>query len=344
MRYGWPIASLAALLVGTAPVRADTRSIDFQGPSAVLEGERAVFYSRSIDGAFACEARSRDGQKVAFSGEVALPAGEWTVRPTGDLGASPRRLRVRALPPPVSPNLPIEQRLATVEIFCWDGDKSVTGRVLEYLGGTVGKVATPSIYKVKWILSGRQATRANVGYAIDELARRGYVLDVFSSVHGYPIQLADGPWTNVASNPGLKSTRIFYTTACHGAEGEKEFRDAGVRTYVGARGTNFVSFPHLTLTVLGLSRGKTIQQASLDAYLTLSAIAHKWPIEWLATKLLKRGGVMSEGEEIDAPLLRSRPIVFGDRSVGLHTDPPSRPAAAARGPTARGLVARLGID
>jgi len=110
----------------------------------------------------------------------------------------------------------MESPLASLQIYVQDGGRTLLGRVLEAAGGALGPRLTRSLYEESVVLAGRDATRENVSRAIASLAERGFVFDVFSSVHGYPIRLADGPWLEVGKDAGLARCRLFYTTSSHG--------------------------------------------------------------------------------------------------------------------------------
>lgn len=343
------LASAAALYLSTvSPAFAQgTTKVDLEGPGTVFEGEEAVFYSRQNDRAATpatveCVAADAAGRTVArFDGAHAFPAGDYRVHVTTPGLVSPTvSLHVKALPPPVSPDAPLAQRLANVEICVWDGDHSVGGRILEKLGRFLGPRTIGSHYAVTWALAGRQASRANVDYAIAELARRGYVIDVYSAVHGYPIQLGDGTqWTKVAENKGLAAVRLFYTTACFGARGHDEFLAAGVKSYVAAEQTNFINIFHALLFAHEMSEGETVEQANAQTNSSLWKLAH-WPgVNWVARKLEKKfadGDGTPEG--FDKDLVDSEPHVFGDGKVTYATD--TRPRTPERRES--GLVQALG--
>src|SRR5262249_11367575 len=154
----------------------------------------AIFYSRTSGAPGSLHLRARQGKQVVeFEDGSALATGEWEVSlDMPGFEASKRTVRVHHAPPRVDRALPIAKRIAAIQLFGWDADPSTRGRILEGLGNELGPSIAGKVYPVTWCLSGRQATIANVDHAIEELASRGYVIDIFSAVHGYPIALADG--------------------------------------------------------------------------------------------------------------------------------------------------------
>jgi hypothetical protein len=286
------------------------------GPTVAYAGEKISFYTRAAaQEPVRVTVASLDGRASSeFQGSFTLEPGTYTVRLEGD-PLSVRLLRVRPLPPPVSAAEPLRRRLANLQIYVQDGDRSSEGRVLETVGRGLGSILTLGEYRVTWVLAGRQATCENVRFALGELARLGYVIDVFSSVHGYPIALADGSW-EVARTPGLASVRLFYTSACNGAEGAADFLNAGVKTYVAARGTNFVNPIHQLAFFARWSRRGATVRASVD-----EAFAE--------TKKLYETDLGREVERRLEPNLRmderafeeSRLQVFGDSTLTMATDP-----------------------
>src|SRR5439155_18904498 len=90
---------------------------DVRGPTEVFEGESAVFYSRST------------GVEVslAFSkpGRYAVP-----LAAHGFAAGGERVVDVRPLPPFVASDRPLVERLATIQLYVQDGDRSALGRGL----------------------------------------------------------------------------------------------------------------------------------------------------------------------------------------------------------------------
>jgi hypothetical protein len=286
-----------------------------RGPAAVFEGESAVFYSRS----------ERKEVSLVFTtpGRHRIP-----LAAHGLEGGAPV-LDVRPLPPFVAEDRPAAERAALIQIYVWDGDRSTLGRQLEELGRKLGPRWSRAAYPVQWVLAGRQATRRNVSFAINELARRGYVLDIFSSVHGYPIKLADGEWRDVARDAGLARCRLFYTTACYGRGGEQEFRDAGVETYLAAEGLNFLSVAHMKLFFDQWKKGRTARASDEHAFRRLKGLAET-PVLGLAARGLvhlfaRSDEVPFAKEKFDEALEKSRP------RVSLATDGRAREPARAAG-------------
>lgn len=334
-----------AILIASSSARAADKEIEIRGPDSVYQGETAIFYSRS-EGApaslhFAVTGPRGTVQRFTDSRSFTVPGRYEIELVTPGFEHEKKSLEVRELPPYVSSDAPVAARRAAIEIYVWDGDRSNGGHDLEEAGRKLGPYWAKAAYHTQWILAGRQATRANVGYAIDELARRGYILDVYSAVHGYPIKLADGEWRDVASNPGLKHVRLFYTTACHGAAGEEEFRKAGVETYVGASGVNFINAAHMKLFFDQWKKGKDVDWSNDHAFKFLKAIADAPVLGFLVRDLVHffdpRHTVLAPKNDFDAVLVKSRPIVFGDGAITRDSDLPP----AARAPVTRGIVMRL---
>lgn len=331
-----PTLTLLALLAAAPAARADLSRFDLRGPGSVFRGERAHFHGktgRPYAGKLVATRVGVDGERLVFQENAVLSEGRWAVRPEGQLFPI-KFIRVKALPPVVPASAPLAAKLATVQVFHWDGGETGTGRFLEGLGRAGSPLVTPRDYRVRWALAGQQATRENLGYALKTLADRGYVLDCYFAVHGYPILLADGNWTDVRTTPGLSSVRLFATTACYGAEGAPDFLAAGVRTYVAARGVNFVSAPALILLGRSLAKGRTIEEANRRSYGFLHRAGTWWPLRWLGRKA---AGVGKDGD-LEGAYEASRPIVFGDATLTMRTP--------LRGPTppetqAEGFLRRL---
>jgi hypothetical protein len=218
----------------------------------------------------------------------------------------------------VTPDLPLRKRTALIQIFVedggWETARTLYGHAVEELGRALGPRLAANDYAVEWVLAGPQATYQNVRFALNELAGRGYVIDVFSAVHGYPIELADQLWENVTRVTGLGSVRLFYTTACDGGLGADEFLTAGVRTYIAAPGTNFVNAFHMVLfyRIWASTTGASALDASAEAFRKLFALRA------LDVPVLRRlAGLVGL---TDAAREATRPIVFGDRSMTAATD------------------------
>jgi hypothetical protein len=305
--------ALAALTFG---VLAPAALAGPQIPSKVVESEMAMF--RGSDGQPATVTIRGMGKNLEATGEALLGPGIYQVKLKGERNIlrmlSPRMLVVRPLPKPVAASAPLEDRIVYVQIHRWDNGETGTGRFLNGLGRNFGSVLIPSAYNFSWVLAGTQTTQRNVKNAIDTLARRGYVVDVFSAVHGYPIQLADGEW--VPDHAGLRSVRLFYTTACYGARGQQDFRNAGVRTYVAAEGVNIVSAFHMTVFSRNWAAGRTVADSSARAFRFTKGAGDSFLLRWAARKAagVERGGDLTQVWK------DTEPKVFGDGSIRILTD------------------------
>lgn len=288
-----------------------------QIPSKVVESEVAMF--RGSDGQPATVSIRGMGKSLEATGEALLGPGLYRLKLKGERNIlrmiSPRMLVVRPLPPAVSASAPLKDRIVYVQVHRWDNGETRTGRFLNGLGRNFGSVLIPSAYNFSWILAGTQTTQRNVRNAIDTLAKRGYVVDVFSAVHGYPIQLADGEW--VPDHAGLRSVRLFYTTACYGARGQQDFRSAGVKTYVAAEGVNIVSAFHMTVFSRSWAAGRTVADCNARAWRFTKGAGSSFLLRWAARKAagVERGGDLTQ------VWIDTEPKVFGDGSVRILTDP-----------------------
>lgn len=330
---GVPLLARPARAGESSPVGA-VEELVVLGPNELFEGERA-FFRAPTHADLALDLRATRTDDPGGESFVVPVDGLWPVGRTGRFRITPvntgyvgrpREVVVHPLPPEVSPAEPIAKRRACVLVFVWDGGRSAVGEVLEQLGGAVGPERTRDAYAVTWTLSGPQATRESVNRAIAELAGRGYVIDIYSAVHGYPIGLADGDWTDFASNPGLRSVRLHYTTSCFGAEGAKDFLAAGVQTYVAARETNYLSSFHAARFLASFAQGETVQDASERAYRDLERIVRS-PLlgKLLRDALRSYGGCDGCVEDLDAVLEGTRPQVFGAADVTIDAEPAPSP-------------------
>lgn len=299
------------------------------GPHELFEGERA-FFRAPTHADLALDLRATRTDDPGGESFVVPVDGIWPVGRTGTFRITPvnpsyearsREVVVRPLPPAVSAAEPIATRRACVLVFVWDGGRSAVGEVLEQLGGALGPERTRKAYAVTWTLSGPQATRENVDRAIAELAQRGYVIDIFSAVHGYPIRLADGEWTDFASNPALRSVRLHYTTSCFGADGAKDFLAAGVRTYVAARETNYLSSFHAARFLADFAQGQTVADACERSYRGLERLVRSPLLGEVLREALRSGGCDGCDEDLDAVLEGSRPQVFGAADATIDSEP-----------------------
>ena len=322
-------------LVGLLWVATSAAGGDLVAPRSVVESEAAVFQR---DGAPAEVVLRGNGATIQARGEAVLAPGLYTVRPAEGRSLRdlflPRLLRVRPLPPALPPGAPLAERIACVQVHRWDGGQTALGRFLNGLGRTAGSLLVPPQYRFAWILSGPQTTRANVRGAIDALASRGYVVDVFSAVHGYPIQLADGEWA--PDHPGLASVRLFYTTACWGAQGQAAFRAAGVRTYVASQGVNLVSGFHLAAFSRGWAAEETVADAAARGWRVTRGAGDSVLLRWL----VRRATGLPPGADLTRTWADTEPLVFGDPTVRILSDPRPAPSPAAV-PAAVGIVGAI---
>ena len=288
-----------------------------QIPSKVVESEMAMF--RTSDGQPATVTIKGMGKNEEATGQALLGPGIYRLKLSGERNIlrmiAPRLLFVRPLPPQLPANAPLADRIAYVQVHRWDNGETGMGRFLNGLGRNFGSILIPSAYNFSWILAGTQTTQRNVKNAIDTLARRGYVVDCFSAVHGYPIQLADGEW--VPDHAGLRSVRLFYTTACWGARGQEAFRAAGVRTYVAAEGVNIVSAFHMTVFSRNWAAGRTVADCSARAWRFTHGAGSSFLLRWAARKAadVERGGDLTQTWK------DTEPKVFGDGSIRILSDP-----------------------
>jgi hypothetical protein len=322
-------ALLAALLVLSAAqaVQAEpaNKKIALRGPSSVIEGESAVFYSRTAGAPWSLHFRARQGKQIVeFQDSSALSPGEWEISlDTPGFEASKRTVRVLPAPPRVDSTLPIAKRIAAIQVFVWDADRSTLGRVVEVLGGKLGPSIARKVYPVTWSFAGRQATSANVDHAIEELASRGYVIDLFTAVHGYPIQLADGSWGGMSNVAGFQRVRLHYTTSCHGADGMHDFLDAGVHSYIGSRDINFVNSFHMALFFKHWAKGEPAQKCCDKAFAPLKSIVSFAPIRYFVIKGLKGWENVDKSNYQQVAVEGTRPIVMGDPLVTIKWDFPA---------------------
>lgn len=288
-----------------------------QIPSKVVESEMAMF--RASDGQPATVTIKGMGRDEEATGQALLGPGIYRLKLKGERNIlrmiAPRMLVVRPLPPQLPASAPLKDRIAYVQVHRWDNGETRTGRFLNGLGRNFGSILIPSAYNFSWILAGTQTTQRNVRNAIDTLARRGYVVDCFSAVHGYPIQLADGEW--VPDHAGLRAVRLFYTTACWGARGQEAFRAAGVKTYVAAEGVNIVSAFHMTVFSRNWAAGRTVADCSARAWRFTHGAGDSFLLRWAARKAagVERGGDLAQTWR------DTEPHVFGDGSIRILTDP-----------------------
>lgn len=339
--------TLAALLLASGGLARESddggagRARTLVAPTSVVESELALF--QTGDGSPAEVVLLGNGATTRVHGEALLAPGLYLVQRTEGRSLRdlfvPRFLRVRPLPPAISPDAPLRERIACVQVHRWDNGETRLGRFLNGLGESAGPLLLPAQYRFAWTLAGIQTTRRNVKGAIDALAARGYVVDVFAAVHGYPIRLADGEWE--PDHPGLAAVRLFYTTACWGANGQEAFRAAGVRTYVASRGVNLVSAFHMTAFARGWGAEQTVAEANAAAWQLTRGLGDSLPLRWL----VREAAEVPAGGDLGQAWADTEPHVFGDPDVRILSEPPEARvdtlAGELTGGAVRGIVDAL---